>query len=246
MMPFHRHDGDVLWKFKIKDWFDSTDPVACVILRLLAADEDLMNIERFKEILETDMPEVQVDEVTTIKRNNSRFFLLKLRLSFLHNVFKEVIGYGKGRKCLRVQQSLDDLVTAMNVEVQTAYDELKATMKKNKTTMKVIANFRNRVSFHYSDGSFRKALDLVDLDIGEMIVNDLEKDLRSIVTYQILGLIPHKPILKKDEVIKIKEEVELLQGMLHIFTIKLFDEYFMSRRLDSKIISSEDPQFNNP
>lgn len=48
MKPFCSHPDDVLWKFKVKDWFDETDPLARDILKLLAADEDLMNIEGLK------------------------------------------------------------------------------------------------------------------------------------------------------------------------------------------------------
>lgn len=74
MKPFRSHPDDVLWKFRIKDWFDSADPVACNILRLLAADEDLSKIERFKEILEVDKPGEQADEITRTKWKKAQFF----------------------------------------------------------------------------------------------------------------------------------------------------------------------------
>jgi len=239
MKPFHSHPDDVLWKFKIKDWFDGDDPVARDILRLLAADEDLLNIERFKEILETDKPGEQADEITRTKWNRAQFFLLRLRLGFLHNVFEEIINKTyESRKGNRARQSLDELVEGMGLKVRTTYRELRNTMENSETAMKAIDNFRNQASFHYMDGSFRNALKLVGLDTGEMIVNHTEMDLHSIVAYQVLDVIP-KGRLSRCEVIKIKEEIELLQGKLHAFTFELFDEYFVSRCLREKIISSE-------
>ncbi len=233
MKPFRSYSDDVLWKFKIKDWFDSEDPVARSMLRLLAADADLSNIERFKEILETEEPGEQTDEITRTKWKKTQFFLLKLRLGFLHNVFEEIIGYDKNKKSIKVKKSLDKLVNSNNPKVQKAYKELKITIEKYKTTMKVINDFRNQVSFHYVEGSFQTALKLVEQDTGEMIVNPTEMDLHSIVVDQVLEVIPCGRLLKS-KVMKIKEEVELLQAKLHTFTFELFDEYFMSRCLIKK------------
>jgi len=230
MNPFCSHPDDVLWKFKIKDWFDSTDPVARCMLRLLAADEDLSNIERFKEILEPIEPGEQANEVTRTKWKKAQFFLLKLRLGFLCNVIEGIIGYDKNRHRFKAKQSLDKLTDSINPKVQKAYKELKITILKSKATMGVIDKFRNQVSFHYMDGSFEKALKLVEQGTGEMIVNSTEKDLHSIVVDQVLEVIPSGH-LSKSEVIKIKDEVEILQGKLHAFTFELFDEYFLSRSL---------------
>lgn len=103
--------------------------------------------------------------------------------------------------------------------------------------MKVIDSFRNQVSFHYMDGSFKKALELIGQETGEMIVNSSEMDLHSIVAYQVLDVIASgRP--SKDEVIQIKEEIDLLQRKFHAFTFALFDEYFLTRRLMDKITSS--------
>jgi hypothetical protein len=241
MNPFHSHPDDVLWKFTIKDWFDEADPLSRDILKLLAADEDLLNIERFKEILEVDRLGEQADQITKIKRDRAQFFLLRLRLGFLHNVFEEVINNTyKNRKGKKRRPSLDELVKGMGQKVRTAYEELQNTMRASKRAMKAIDGFRNRASFHYEDGSFKKALALIGSETGEMIVNSTEKDLHSIVAYQVLDFIPSGR-LSKDEVIEIKEEIELLQGKLHAFTFALFDEYFLARSLREKIISSEGP-----
>lgn len=242
MNPFRSHPDDVLLKFKIEDWFNKADPVARDLLMLLTADEDLVNIERFKEILESNMSGEQADKITKAKMNRAHFFLLRLRLSFLHNVFKEIIDKTyKSKKGLRPRPSLDELVNRMGEKVRTAYEELRNTMKKNKVAMKAIDGFRNQASFHYAEGSFRRALEFIGSEVGEIIINSTEKDLHSIVAYQVLELIPSGR-LRKDEVIKIKEEVELLQGKLHRFTVLLFDEYWSSYSLKDKIISSEGPE----
>ncbi len=238
MKPFCSHPDDVSWKFKIKDWFDESDPLAIDILKLLVADEDLMNIERFKEILEADRSEGQADEITRIKWNKAQFFLLRLRLGFLHNVFKEVVN--NTYKSKKRRKSLGELVKDMEQEVRIAYEDLRNTMKDSKIAMTVIDSFRNRTSFYYEDGSFRKALALIGSETGEMIVNPTEKDLHSIVAYQILDFIPRGSI-SKDEVLKIKEEIDLLQVKLHAFTFALFDKYFLTHSLKEKIISSEAP-----
>ena len=46
MNPFHSHPDDILWKFKIKDWFDAADSVACDILMLLVADKDIVKLSQ--------------------------------------------------------------------------------------------------------------------------------------------------------------------------------------------------------
>ena len=74
MNPFHSHPDDILWKFKIKDWFDAADSVACDILMLLVADEDLMNIERFKEILDSNKSREEAVEITRTKWRKAHFF----------------------------------------------------------------------------------------------------------------------------------------------------------------------------
>lgn len=241
MKPFCSHPDDVLWKFKIKDWFDEADPLARDILKLLAADEDLMNIERFKEILEADKPGEQADDITRTKWNKTQFFLLRLRLGFLYNVFKDIINHTyKSKKGKKRRPSLDDLVRDMVPKVRTIYKELRDAMKDSKAAMTVIDSFRNCSSFHYEDGSFRKALALIGSENGEMIVNPIELDLHSIVAYQVLDFIPRERI-SKDEVLKIKEEIELLQGKLHAFIFALFDEYFLTHSLKENIFSSEAP-----
>lgn len=160
---------------------------------------------------------------------------MRLRLGFLYNVFEDIIN-----KTYRRRPSLDELVKGMGPKVRTAYKELRDAMKDSKAAMTVIDSFRNRTSFHYEDGSFRKALALIGSETGEMIVNPIEQDLHSIVAYQVLDFIPRERI-SKDEVLKIKEEIELLQGKLHAFTFALFDEYFLTHSLKEKIISSEAP-----
>lgn len=241
MRPFHSHPDDVLWKFKIKDWFDEADPLAIDILKLLAADEDLLNIERFKEILETDRPGEQANEITRIKWNRAQFFLLRLRHGFLHNAFEEIINNtytsSKGKKR---RPSLEELVKGMGPKVRAAHEELRNVMSNSKRAMNLIDSFRNLTSFHYEGGSFSKALAIIGSDIGKMIVNPVEKDLHSIVAYQILDVIPGGR-LSKDEVLETKEEIELLQGKLHAFTFALFDEYFLTHSLREKIVSSEGP-----
>lgn len=241
MKPFHSHPDDVLWKFKIKDWFDEADPLARDILRLLAADEDLLNIERFKEILWTDEPGEQADYITRTKWNRAQFFLLRLRHGFLHNAIEEIVNNTyTNRKGKKRRPTLEELVKGMGQKVRIAYEELRNAMSSSKSAMNLIDSFRNLASFHYEDGSFTKALTLISADTGEMIVNPVEKDLHSIVAYQILDVIPGGR-LSKDEVLKTKEEIELLQGKLHAFTFALFDEYFLTHSLREKIVSSEEP-----
>ena len=74
MNPFQSHSDDILWRFEIKEWLDAADPIACDILMLLMADEDLMNIERFKERLESNMSGEQEDEITITKWRKTHYF----------------------------------------------------------------------------------------------------------------------------------------------------------------------------
>jgi hypothetical protein len=237
MNPFQSHPNDILWKFEIKEWFDAADPVACDILLLLVADEDLMNIERFKEILDSNTSGEQSDEITKTKWRKAHFFLLRLQLGFLHNVFKEIINNTyKTKKGMKRRPSLDKLVNGMGAKVKTAYEDLQNTIKNSKNAMRAIDSFRNQASFHYSDGSLRKALERKGFKIGEIIINATENDLHSIVAYQVLEGIPGLD-LPEEKILIIKEEVEWLQGKLHAFTFTLFDEYWSTHSLKDKTIS---------
>ena len=236
MNPFQSHPDDILWKFEIKDWFDAADPVACDIL-MLVADEDLMNIERFKELLESNMSGEQADEITKTKWRKTHFFLLRLQLGFLHNVFKEIFNNTyKNKKGVKRRPSLDKLVNGMGAKAKTAYEELQKTIKTSNNAMRAIESFRNQASFHYSEGSLRKALERKKSKIGEIIINATENELHSIVAYQVLEGIPGLD-LPGDKILKITEEVECLQGKLHAFTFILFDEFWSTHSLKDKTIS---------
>lgn len=145
MNPFQSHPDDILWRFEIKDWFDAADPIACDILMLLVADEDLMNIEKFKEILDSNLTEEKADEITKTKWGKAHFFLLRLKLGFLHNVFEEIIKNNyKNRKGVKMKPSLDKRINGIGPKVKTAYEDLQNTIETSKNAMKAIDSFRNQ------------------------------------------------------------------------------------------------------
>ena len=87
-------------------------------------------------------------------------FLLRLKLGFLHNVFKEIINNTyKNKKGLKRRPSLDKLVNGMRAKVKMAYEDLQNTIEPSKNAMNAIDSFRNQASFHYSEGSRSKALE---------------------------------------------------------------------------------------
>ncbi len=223
---FPSNPNDELWKFKIKDLFPHTDKLARHVLMVLTANEDLSNIERLKDLLERDSPRPGVDDFAQIKRNRSQFFLNKLRLGFLYNVWKDILEEG------RDTSSIAEAISELGSEVTESYEEFRKTIFSCRRTKNILGHFRNRTSFHYDQKQIEKALEIGAEDTGEIIVGDL--DTHFIVAYQALDLIPAgRP--SPEEVSKIKDEMELIQDKFHAFVGVLFPAYIQSRSLKEKV-----------
>lgn len=223
---FTSHPDEQLWKFKIKDLFPHDDELARHVLMVLAANEDLSNIERFKMLLEPEKPRDGTDEIAQGKWNRSHFFLLKLRLGFLHNVWEDILG--KDKKVTR----LAELASKLGDEVRESYEALCNTVRSCPRTKNVLKNFRNRASFHYDQRHFEAALKEVADETGEIIQGD--SDVHFIVAYRVLDLIPAgRP--SREEILKIKDEMESIQDKFHAFVTALFPAYMASRSLWKKV-----------
>jgi len=219
---FRRHKGDYLVKFSIGDFLPSDDPLAVYVACLMAVNEDLSNIERLKDVLEADRPTSETDEIGRAKWNRIEFFLLRIRLGFLSNAWKEFFEKKKEKK--RNRHSLEDLVANMSKKVQDTYKEVCEVVAKSPRAKNVIHAFRNQAAFHYDFMNFKEGLRLIAGDTGEIIVNDTEKDLHFLVPYQVLDVIPAgRP--SKEAIQQLKEEIEMIQGKLHAFIVALADEY---------------------
>ncbi len=226
MSPFTSHPDDQLWKFKIKDLFPHDDELARHVLIVLTANEDLSNIERFKTLLEPEKPRPGTDEIAQAKWNRGHFFLAKLRMGFLHNVWKDILGEEKKNP------PLAELTSKLGAEVRESYETLRDTVSSCRKTKNILNKFRNRTSFHYDQRQFELALKIGAEDTGEIIQGDA--DVHFIVAYQVLDLIPAgRPSL--EDVLKIKEEIELIQDKFHAFVSVLFPAYINSRSLLKKV-----------
>lgn len=99
---FSSYPNDELWKFKIKDLFPHTDNLSRYVLMVLVANEDLSNIERLKDLLESENSSLGKDDISQTKRNRSQFFLYRLRLGFLYNVWNEIFEKGQNTSSFAV------------------------------------------------------------------------------------------------------------------------------------------------
>jgi hypothetical protein len=226
MPPFISHPDDQLWKFKIKDLFPHNDEVARYVLMVLAANEDLSNIERFMTVLEAHKPQFGADEIAQAKWKRGHFFLFKLRMGFLHNVWKDILGEGK------THPSSDMLKSELGRDVLESYKTLCSAIGSCPRTKNILNGFRNRTSFHYDPRQFEAALEIAADDTGEIIEGN--SDIHFIVAYQVLDLIPAgRP--SREDILKIKEERELIQTKFHDFVAMLFPAYINSRSLMGKV-----------
>lgn len=226
MSPFTSHPDDQLWKFKIKDLFPHDDELARYVLIVLTANEDLSNIERFKTLLENEKPRPGIDEIAQAKWNRGHFFLAKLRMGFLHNIWKEILGKEEKTPPLAI------LISKLGNEVRESYEALRNTVSSCRRTKNILKDFRNRTSFHYDQRQFEVALKIGADDTGEIIEGD--SDVHFIVAYQVLDLIPAgRP--SREDVLKVKDEIELIQNKFHDFVSVLFPAYIDSRSLMKKV-----------
>lgn len=239
MNPFSRSPGDCWLKFPIGDVFPNDDPLARDIVRMIAADEDLSNIERFKLILEG--LDSKTDAISRAKWNRAQFFLLRLRFGFLSNVLDEVVFKEYARN---ERPTFGTLIKTMPIRVQEAYDELKETMRTGGRANEIIGKFRNLATFHYSDHEFMKGLELLADKTGEIIGNEKEgvtRDLHFIVGYQVIDVIPAGHITKED-VNRIQGVADLIQGLFHALAITSFDQYLLERSLNNKFTREDEGQ----
>lgn len=231
MTPFSRSPGDCWISFPIGEVFPDDDPLARDIVRMIAADEDLSNIERFKIILEG--LDSEADAITRAKWDRAQFLLLRLRFGFLSNVLDEVVFKEYGAK---KRPTFETLIRTIPGRAQQAYDALRVTMRNGGRVNEIIGKFRNFATFHYSDHEFMRGLKLIADKTGKIIANEKEgitRDLHFMVGYQVLDIIPAGYIAKED-VIQVQEVADRIQGQFHALAITSFDQYLSVRSLNKK------------
>jgi hypothetical protein len=239
MPPFSRSPGDFWLKFKVGDLFPKDDPLARDIVRMMAADEDLTNVEGLKFMLETYEFDAKADAISRTKWNRAQLLLLRVRYGFLSNVLDEVV-FKKYKKSDR--PSLEDMVHTMPNKVRSAYDDLRDAIKTGGRVNEIIGRFRNLAGFHYSDHEFMKALELLANKTGEIIVNQSEsapRDVHFVIGYQVIDMIPAQQITTA-EVLAIREVADKVQGLFHAFTVVLFDQYLLTKSLAGQMYRQDE------
>lgn len=227
--------GDELLRFKIGDIFASHEALDRDLLRLLCVDADLQACGELEDELDQARPNQPAHPISQAKWEMRYLFLFKLRMSFLSNALDEIII-----KEHRDRPSLKALVSTMSTQVEQAYTDLRDTMRACPGTQHMASRFRNKASFHYDDGEVSDALNALRTEEGIMIRNCEIMDMHCAVAYQGLDHIPAMCLpagsLSGDaERQNIMEEVDLIQGKLHVFTFKLFVDYVQNRQLEQKI-----------
>ncbi|MEO8328303.1 MAG: hypothetical protein ABI618_20855, partial [Nitrospirota bacterium] len=76
MEPLPSYPIDELRKFKIKDLFPHTDDLSRYVLMVLAAKEDLSNIERFKDLLQSENSSLEKMKSHRLNRTGVNFFCI--------------------------------------------------------------------------------------------------------------------------------------------------------------------------
>jgi hypothetical protein len=214
----------------IGDIFPNDDPLSRDLLRLLAVDADLQAIRELEEgLLNPD------DHSTSITKWQMRaFFLLKLRMGFLSNALDEIIT-----KQYNDRMTLDAIVHSMSRKVGRAYTILRDTMRTSSSAQQVMGKFRNHVAFHYDDEATAKALAEMKSEEGTLIRNNKEHDMHCVVAHQILDRIPAGRLSSDSERERIIEQIDLIQGKLHVFTFNLLIDYIQSRHLERKMVCAQ-------
>ena len=147
-------------------------------------------------------------------------------MGFLHNIWKEILGEEEKTPPLAI------LISKLGNEVRESYEALRNTVSSCRRTKNILKDFRNRTSFHYDQRQFEVALEIGADDTGEIIEGD--SDVHFIVAYQVLDLIPAgRP--SREDVLKVKDEIELIQNKFHDFVSVLFSAYIESRSLMKKV-----------
>jgi hypothetical protein len=223
---FSSYPNDELWKFKIKDLFPQTDNLSSYVLMVLAANEDLSNFERLKDLLESENSSLGKDEIAQTKQDRSQFFLYRLRLGFLHNVWNEIFEKGQETSSFAVA------MLELENEVSQSYEEFRRTIFSCRKTKGILEKIRNKSSFHYDQKKFNEALEMGAENPGKIIVG--EGDTHFIVAYHVLDLI-QTGLLSPEEVAKVKEEIELIQNKFHAFVAVLSPAYIKKRSFMEKV-----------
>lgn len=227
--PFASGPNDQLIKFQICDWFPSKDPVALLVLQFLVAWEDLATIDRFKEVLEQAEPQVEGDEIGTTRWKRGHFFLLRIRLGILRNIFEDLID-----KWSQKYPPQAGLISALGSDVKTTYDLFLTSRSAHPRLVAILERFRHNTIFHYDTNAMSKALDLMIGREGEIILNKKSQSIEFIVGTQVLDMVPAGKV-SPQEVEEIRAAVDQVQSRFRTFVYQLLSAYAQQRSLLDKV-----------
>lgn len=229
MSPFASDQNDRLLTIPISDWFPSKDPVALLVLQFLVAWEDLATIDRFKEVLEQAEPQVHGDEIGTTRWKRGHFFLLRIRLGILRNIFEDLIG-----KWSQKYPPQEGLISALGSDVKAAYDLFLTSRSVHPKLVTILEKFRHNTIFHYDTNAMSKALDLMIGREGEIILNQKTQSIEFIVATQVLDMVPAGKV-SLQEVEEIRAAADQVQSRFRTFVYQLLSAYMQQRRLLDKV-----------
>ena len=227
--PFCSDQHDQLLKFPIRDCFPPNDPTALLVLQFLTAWEDLATIDRFKEVLQQAEPQVAGDEIGTTRWRRGHFFLLRIRLGIIRNIFQDLI-----KKWSQKHQPQEVLISSLGSEVEASYKSLIACRNIHPKLFTILEKFRHKTMFHYDSGAIAIALGLMGERKGEIIFNPASESIEFIAATQVLDMIPAGPI-SREEVEEIHTAIDMVQSRFRTFVYQLLHAYMKQRGLLEKL-----------
>jgi hypothetical protein len=233
--PFASDPNDRLIKFQICDWFPSKDPIALLVLQFLVAWEDLATIDRFKEVLGQAESQVAEDEIGTTRWRRGHFFLLRVRLGIMRNIFEDLI-----EKWSPKHLPQERLISALGSDVKASYDSLLTCRSIYPKLFTILERFRHKTIFHYDTNAMSKALNLMKGREGEIILSPKSQSIEFIAATQVLDMVPAGQI-SSQEVEEIHAAVDQVQSQFRTFVYQLLLAYTQQRSLLDRIRSSTTP-----
>lgn len=139
----------IIITFKLREVFSTSSPVSVPLLRLMAATNDVRQLQKLVLVYSTENP---TNEVESLVREGENVYLIRMFCGHLYEAGNALRHLDK-----QCKKQVDDLIKD-DPEGVKLINKLREVYKSDSGLWKALDKMRNKVSFHYPETAFAESL----------------------------------------------------------------------------------------